>query len=89
MNPMFPADRFWGKPLATLALQQGFPAMNFEIVNGRWCINLFCGFCDADFLPVWKTIGVQAFYKEALLMQDYGQKLREKCKPYKIRKYER
>jgi len=89
MNPTLPADRFWGKPLATMALAQGFPAMNFEIVNGRWCINLFCGFSDADFLPVWKTIGVQAFYKEALLTQDYGQKLREKCKPYKIRKYER
>lgn len=87
MNPMIPADRFWGKPLAMMALQQGFPAMNFEIVNGRWCVNLFCGFSEVDAAPNWKTIGVQQFYKEALLAEDYGLRVREKCRQYGIKQH--
>ena len=69
MNPMLPADRFWGKPLATIALAQGFPAINFEIVNGRWCINLFCGVeydIEEGAVTKWKTVTVQQFYKETL-----------------------
>lgn len=87
MNPILPADRFWGKPLATMALQQGFPAMNFEIVNGRWCVNLFCGFSDVDAMPTWTTISVQQFYKEALPADGYGLQLREKCRQYNIREH--
>lgn len=88
MNPMIPADRFWGKPLATMALQQGFPAMNFEIVNGRWCVNVFCGFepdKESGYVATWKTISVQQFYKEALLFDDYWRQVRAKCRQYNIR----
>ena len=59
----------------------------FEIVNGRWCVNLFCGFSDVDAMPTWTTISVQQFYKEALLADGYGLQLREKCRQYNIREH--
>lgn len=52
----------WCLSLAQKALARGYPAMSLELRNGRWCINLFCGFKYTDKLYAqWTTMSVQAF----------------------------
>jgi len=70
MNPTLPADRFWGKPLATLALQAGYVGATFDIYDGRWYIFLFLGMVpneDYGYTPSYIGIPVQEFYKSMLL----------------------
>jgi hypothetical protein len=70
MNPNMPINRSrWAKELAGMALREGLSAMNFELYNGRWCINIFGGFeIDDDYQSraVWKTVTVQEFYKDVM-----------------------
>lgn len=70
MSLTIPASRTkWTRGITLAAVHAGYAVMNYELYNGRWCVNVFCGFdLDADNIIAakWKTETIQDFYKRVL-----------------------
>lgn len=70
MNAAMPISTSkWGLALAQKALALGYPAMNLEIREGRWHINLFSGFAydsNKGVIAQWSGVTVQEFCKRMI-----------------------